>query len=395
MRDGVGAAHQLVPPLLEAGVLGIVDAVLPEAQAEGGVLAGQVVDVAVVGLHAQHPQVGVRRLEVGDGGVVVLLAELLDDGEAAAVAVLPGGLGLQVGRQRREQPPQLGEDGGGGERRGPVLVGGGQAEEPHPPRAGGGLGQADVVGLDRRAARGEDDPVELQVGGAAIAEAGQGQPVVLRDPLRHRPEEDGGQPLPLQAAEHLLADGGEPLGDHPPGGQHHPGPRHGGLGGQLHGVVGGPHDEDVLVDQLAGEAVDLDPLRQRGVDGRGPHGVADVGAVGHHAGPGPVGAFGGGDLQLAPGPVDRLDGLAEADVDLVLADQLRVGHRRRRLQDPYPPEPAVLGGDGHRQPTRVPADDHQVVGRVTPRTRRHRCSRLPCRRERLREPGAGGPTPEG
>ena len=35
---------------------------------------------------------------------------------------------------------------------------------------------------------------------------------------------------------------------------------------------------------------------------------------------------------------------------LVLADQLRVGHGRRRLQDPHPAQPAALGGDGHRQP---------------------------------------------
>ena len=378
--DRVGAAHELVPPVVEAGVLGGVDALLPVSEPEGGVLTRQVVDIAVVGPDAEHPQVGVGRLEVGDGGVVVLLAELLDDGlEPVAVPVDAAGPGPFGGRRELgEQPGQLGDDRCGDRRHGVVAVADGDAERPDPPRSGGRLGDADRLRGDRGAAGG-----------------GQGETVVLGDPDGHRPEQDRGHPFPLEAPEHGLADGGQLLRRQAPGGQHHPGPGHRRLGRELDGVVGVADDEDVLVDELAGEAVDQDPLGQRGVDRRLPDGVADVGPVGHHAGPGQVGALGGDDLELVTGEVDRLDGLAEADVELVLPDQLGDRHRRRRLQDPHPAEPPGLGGDGHRQPTRVPADDHQVVGGVAPRTSRHRNSRSPSRTGRLREAGVAGPTPEG
>lgn len=104
---------------------------------------------------------------------------------------------------------------------------------------------------------------------------------------------------------------------------------------------------------------------------RFPYRSALVGPLGHHAGPGGVDALVRGDVELVADQIDLRDAFAEPDVELVLADQLREGHRRRRLQDPDPAETAALGGDGHRQPTRVPAHHHQVIGGVATRTRRH------------------------
>jgi hypothetical protein len=335
-----------------------------------------VVDVAVVRLHAEHPQVGVRRLEVGDRGVVVLLAELLEDGEAPAVPRFLGGLGVEMCLQRGEEAGEFGEDGGGPQPRGALFVADGVSEQPQTARAGRGFGHPDLLGGDRPAARREDDFVEFEVGRPPVAEAGERQPVLLGDPLGDGAEEDRGQPFPFQAAELPLADGGEAVGDHPPGGQDDTGAGRHRLGRQLHRVVGLAHDEHVLVDELSREPVDLDPVREGGVDRRRPIRVPDVGAVRHHAGPGQVGGLGGDDLEVLIDEVDRLHGLAEADVELMLADQLRVGDRRRRLQDPDPPEPALLGGDGHRQPTGVPAHHDEVVGALTTCTSRHALPRI-------------------
>ena len=57
---------------------GTVDLQLPVSETQGGVLSGLVGEVFRVGLDADHPQVGVGAVEVGDRGVVVAAAQLFD-----------------------------------------------------------------------------------------------------------------------------------------------------------------------------------------------------------------------------------------------------------------------------------------------------------------------------
>src|SRR5690606_33965163 len=76
-RDRVRPADEVLPLPLQIRIASSVDAGLPVAETQRGVLACLVREVGVVGLDPDHPEIRVGAVEVSDGGVVVPTAQLL------------------------------------------------------------------------------------------------------------------------------------------------------------------------------------------------------------------------------------------------------------------------------------------------------------------------------
>src|SRR5688572_11815157 len=84
---------------MQPGIAGAVGPRLPIAQSERGVLAREMVRVAMVGLDSEQPEIGMRSLEHGDRGVVVRATQLV---ELGAVGLSPCPRASLRGRQVRE-----------------------------------------------------------------------------------------------------------------------------------------------------------------------------------------------------------------------------------------------------------------------------------------------------
>jgi hypothetical protein len=172
--DRIRAPNELVPPRVEVGVGGVIDALLPVAETERCVLASAVDQPAVVGSHPQDPQVVVNAVERGDRRVVVRGSKFVERGGNSLAAL---------------SAPRLG--GVGGLRRGgrPVQVG--HRRQPHSAALCRRLGDVDRD-LGAHAAGGrEHDVVELQIGCPIVGEAGHRVAADLGDPVRSGAVEHG------------------------------------------------------------------------------------------------------------------------------------------------------------------------------------------------------------
>ncbi len=299
-----------------------------------------------------------RRLERGDRGVVVLVAQLFD-GTGVPSPPLEWRRRQRWVDLRKARCGQCDADlparrGGHGH------VGPGVADEPDLARAHGTVRDAHLVGRHCGPRRREDDVVELQVRGAAIAELGHRELPGERDVLRSRAVEQRRLTIAFELAQHACAGRGQQRRIHATRGEHDAVPTVDELGGQFDGVVGQSDDQNVLVD--AGiESIDVDAVAVGHRNRRLP--VGGVVAISDEHRAGPIGEPVGRDDEMVIGEIDRVHGLAEADVELVGSDQVGQRHASVGLDDPNAFEAGAQRGDGDRQTAGRAADDDEVVER--------------------------------
>ena len=201
--------------------------------------------------------------------------------------------------------------------------------------------------------------IELEVRSAAIVEVRHRVPVDLTYLVGHGPVEERGPSLTLQPAQHVLSRGRQPVRVHAPGRQYDSRPRGCNGRGELDRMVGVPDHEHIVVVDVLGHRVDVDPRPAGGRNRRLP--LTEDLPIGDETRPRPVLLFVGGDHDGRLIGVDLDDVLSVADVKLVLANQLGERHRVLLLDDTNQTNARPQRRDRDRQPARGPSDDHQLV----------------------------------
>ncbi len=269
------------------------------------------------------------RVEAGDGRVVVLGPQLVDDAGVAGAA---------LGRRRHLGDVDLGEagprdgdadlvargDGAGAGGAGLVVAGVGLTDEPDTVGGERLVGDREVGGVRQQSPRGEDDRVELEVGRVAVGELDEGVAVDEGDRLGGGPVEDGGLAVVLELAEDGRPRGRQARRVHPGGGEDDVVAAGDVLDGELDGVVGGADDAHVVLTRGQVGVADVDVLAVGQIEGGMPAGVVVPVGDDDRAGEVLV-AIGGEQDMVVVGVGDGGDTLAVSDVQFVLADHGREG----------------------------------------------------------------------